>query len=195
MIGLSSRRRHGPRPGSGPGCRRIVARARAFPFVLLLVTTTPLLAQEGATDVPRVYAALEGTWEGTGTLLGQPTAFDMTWGPLVGGFVRLSFANAWVDDTGARTTVLRAEAIYLARGPRAAGVWIDSRPARIRLEAIVSDTSIVTMWTADAERGRTDYIVREPEEVLVRDFVEVDGALREFGEAVYRRADSARRIP
>ena len=57
---------------------------------------------------------------------------------------------------------------------------------------MLSDTSVVTRWTAESEQGRTEYVVRSADEVMVRDFVLVDGTERPFGEARYRRvaADS-----
>ena len=134
-----------------------------------------------------VFRVLEGGWEGSGTLLGRPGAFTMEWRAASDGFVRLTFTNAFVGEDGARTPVLRAEAVYLVHDSTARGVWIDSRPQRITLDASVSDSSVVTTWTADAERGRTEYLVVGPDEVVVRDFVEADEGLRPFGEARYRR--------
>ncbi len=148
------------------------------------------VAQEAvaATPVGPVFAALEGVWEGTGQLLDRTAEFRMEWRAGPGNFVRLSFSNAWVDEHGNKTPVLQSEAIYRANGSVAQGVWIDSRPQRIRLDAIVTDSSLVTTWTADDEQGRTEYVIRSSDEVVVRDMVEVDGELRMFGEARYRRA-------
>ena len=136
-----------------------------------------------------VFHELEGAWEGRGVLLDRPAEFRMEWRVGPGAFVRLSFASAWVDEQGNLTPVLQSEAVYLSLGPVVQGVWIDDRPQRIRLEATVSDSTLITIWTADEERGRSEYIVRSPSEVVVRDLVEVDGELRLFGEAQYRRRD------
>ena len=58
-----------------------------------------------------------------------------------------------------------------------------------------SDSTFVTDWTAEQEQGRTEYLVRSADEVVVRDFVLVDGIMRLFGEAVYRRpATGGRRL-
>jgi len=138
-------------------------------------------------DLPRVFSALEGAWDGTGTLLERAAEFRMEWSVGGGGFVHLSFANAWVGEEGSRTPVLQSEATYLVRGSTAQGVWIDTRPQRIQLAAIVTDSSVVTTWTAEAERGRTEHVVRSPDEVFVRDLVEADGEFRLFAEARYRR--------
>lgn len=121
-------------------------------------------------------------------LLGRPAVFEMRWTAGTSGFVTLSFSNAWLEEGGGTTPVLSARATYLVDGTRAAGVWIDDRPQQLRLDAVVTDSSVVTTWVADAERGRTEYIVRGPEAVVVRDVVIVEGADRLFAEATYRRA-------
>jgi hypothetical protein len=141
-----------------------------------------------APETSPVIQALQGAWEGTGTLLGRTAEFRMEWNSGAGGFVHLSFSNTWVGEDGDRTPVLRSEATYLVHGSTAEGVWIDTRPQRIRLDAVLTDSSMVTTWTADAERGRTEYVVRSANEAFVRDLVESDGAFRLFAEAQYRRA-------
>lgn len=147
-----------------------------------------LAAQQPPTALPPVFSLLEGSWEGSGVLLGRQAAFEMRWEAGTAGFVMLSFSNAWLEDGGATTPVLSARATYLVDGVSASGVWIDDRPQRLRLEAVVTDSSVVTNWVADTERGRTEYIVRGRESVVVRDVVIVEGADRLFAEATYRRA-------
>ena len=134
-----------------------------------------------------VFAALEGDWEGTGKLLGRLAAFTMRWEATGDGFVRLSFTNAWVGEDGALTPVLAAEATYRVSGALAVGVWVDSRPQRLTIEAVLTDSSVVSEWTAPAEEGRTEYLVRSPEGIHVRDFVYTDDGERLFAEATYRR--------
>lgn len=155
-------------------------------FLILPVAVGAQVSQP-ATDVASVFSALEGAWDGVGTLLGRRAEFDMEWSVGEGGFVHLSFANSWVSEDGSRTPVLRSEASYLVSGSSAQGVWIDTRPQRIQLDAVLTDTSVVTTWTAEAERGRTEYTVRSLDEVYVRDLVEADGEFRLFAEARYRR--------
>ena len=137
--------------------------------------------------LPEVFSLLEGAWDGTGVLLDRPAEFTMEWRIGPDGFARLSFSNAWVDESGNTTPILRSVAIYLVQGSIAEGVWIDDRPQRIRLDAMVSDSSLVTNWTADEERGRTEYVVHASDEIVVLDFVEVDGEERPFAEAQYRK--------
>jgi hypothetical protein len=172
-------------------CLRLPVAAAALSFLAVPVVG---VAQESEVTVglPPVFNGLEGSWEGTGVLLQRPAEFHMEWRVASGGFVRLSFTNAWVDERGNRTPVLRSEATYLVRGRAVQGVWIDSRPQRIRLDAVVTDSSLVTTWTAEVERGRTEYIVRSSSELMVRDLVEINGEFQGFGEARYTRRDPAR---
>lgn len=146
-----------------------------------------LAAQQPPAGLHPIFSTLEGSWEGSGVLLGRRAAFEMRWEAGASGFVRLSFSNAWVEEGGSLTPVLSAQATYLVRGVSASGVWIDDRPQRLRLETTVTDTTVVTDWTADSEQGRTEYIVVSPESVVVRDFVVVEGADRLFAEATYHR--------
>jgi hypothetical protein len=111
----------------------------------------------------------------------------MDWALDPRGFARLSFTNAFVDPGGATTPVLAAEATYLLRGASATGVWIDNRPQRIMLVAVLTDSTVVARWTAPTEEGRTEYIVHSPTSALVRDFVVADGVERLFAEATYAR--------
>jgi hypothetical protein len=151
---------------------------------LVLSWPAALSAQAGP---PEVLRALEGTWEGSGTLLGRTGAFTMAWSLAPRGFARLSFTNAWIDDDGATTPVLAAEATYLVRGDSATGVWVDDRPRRITLVAALTDSTVITNWSSETEAGRTEYVVRSPTAAVVRDFVIVDGVERLFAEATYRR--------
>ena len=149
---------------------------------------TAVAAQEGSTGpIPAVFMKLEGQWKGEGNLLGRPAEFVMRWETEPQGFVRLTFSNAWVGKDGSQTPVLSSEATYLPRGSSALGVWLDDRPQRLTLRAALTDSTVITNWTADAEEGRTEYVVRSPEEVVVRDIVYVDGSDRLFAEATYRR--------
>ncbi len=147
-------------------------------------------AQSGGADapVPAVFSALQGEWSGVGTLMGRPASFEMEWKTQDGGFVELHFTNAFVDASGTVTPVLEARAVYRPSGTTAIGVWIDTRAQRIQLESEISQSSVITNWTAATERGRTEYLIEEGA-VIVRDYVEADGEMRLFGEARYRRVN------
>ncbi len=135
-----------------------------------------------------VFDRLEGRWVGSGELLGRPAHFVMQWEVGAEGFVRLAFRNAWVGEDGSRTPVLSSEATYLRSGSSAIGVWLDDRPQRLTLQAALTDSTVITNWTADAEEGRTEYVVQSAEEVVVRDFVYAGESERLFAEATYRRS-------
>ena len=120
--------------------------------------------------------------------MGRPASFEMEWKILDGGFVELNFTNAFVEASGAVTPVLQARALYRPSGTTAIGVWIDTRPQRIQLESEISQSAVITTWTAATERGRTEYRI-EDGGLTVRDYVEADGEMRLFGEAHYTRVN------
>jgi len=146
------------------------------------------VAQEDHTSgAPAVFSILNGTWDGSGTLLGRPAEFQMAWELVGNGFVRLSFRNSWVTAGEEATPVLSAQAIYYFQGLSAVGVWIDDRPQRLSLEVAATDSSVIVNWTAEGEEGRTEYVIKSADDVLVRDFVYSNGTERLFGEAAYQR--------
>ena len=170
-------------------CYRAVYRVAALLALFFVVPGLAAAGQEGDFgEVPVVFQKLEGHWIGSGVLLGRPASFMMHWEIGIDRFVRLGFSNAWLDEDGIRTPVLSSEATYLPSGSTALGVWLDDRPQRLTLQATLTDSTVTTSWKADAEEGRTEYLVRSPEEVVVRDVVYVDGSERLFAEALYRRA-------
>lgn len=178
--------RTGPVPRRGHPAPVVRCASR---LVLLLGVALPGLAAQAppTAELPPVFMSLEGTWEGEGVLLGRPAVFEMAWELGPSGFVQLSFSNAWVEDGGSSVPVLSARATYLVRGASATGVWIDNRPQRLTLDAVVTDSSVVTHWSAEAEDGRTEYVARSPTSLWVRDFVMSDGEERLFAEATYER--------
>lgn len=164
-------------------------RSSWYPAAMTLMLAWPaVLAGQARARLPLAFAQLEGRWEGSGVLLSRPAAFQMRWTVADRGFVLLEFSNSWVGNDGSITPVLTSHAIYYVRDSSAVGVWLDSRPQRIELQATFTDTSVVTNWTAAAEAGRTEYIVRSRDTVIVRDFVSSNGSERLFAEATYRRA-------
>jgi len=159
-------------------------------LALHFVALGPAVAaqEDHAPQIATVFAKLEGQWIGSGELLGRPAEFLMRWEIGTEGFVRLVFSNAWVSEDGDRMPVLSSEATYFPGESSALGVWLDNRPQRLTLHAALTDSTLIAEWTADAEEGRTEYVVRSPEEVIVRDIVYVDGSERRFADATYRRA-------
>ncbi len=172
--------------------RTVISRATRLLAFLVIAHASGLGAQE---DLPPVFERLAGSWVGSGVLLERPAAFEMRWELGENGFVHLTFTNAFVGEDGARMPVLSSRATYLPRGSTAVGVWLDTRPQQLTLLATMTDSSVVTNWTAEAEEGRTEYVVRSDQEVVVRDFVLVGGVERPFASATYRRAPPPEREP
>lgn len=166
----------------------------AYRIAALLVTlaspfvSPDISAQERAPGPPApVLENLEGCWVGSGVLLSRPASFEMSW-EVETSFVHLTFRNAWTEEDGRSTPVLSARGTIRRSEPPMVGVWIDDRPERLWLEATITDSSLVTRWRGETEEGRTEYVVRSPNVVAVRDIVLVDGGERTFGEAAYQRA-------
>lgn len=137
---------------------------------------------------PPVVAALEGDWEGSGTLFGSAASFTMSWErSLNDQFLRLTFGNALVTDDG-NSPVLAAEAFYRAGADGSlTGYWFDTRGEVVTLRARVTDDRIVTDWQASSESGRTTYRVVDADTVEVVDEVRGANGLQEFGRATYAR--------
>lgn len=152
-----------------------------------LTLPSGLSGQDVVTPGAPAFAVLEGAWEGTGTLFGRPATFRMRWEAAGDGFVHLAFSNGLVAEGGEVAPVLTSRAVYRMDGASALGVWLDSRPRRIMLEAALTDSSVVTRWSGEAEQGTTEYLIRSPDRIEVRDYVVVNGSARLFGEASYRR--------
>ena len=174
------------RPASWEATMRVLAMGCACVALTLGTMTASAQSREPNAEVPAVFEALTGKWAGVGTLMGRAAGFEMEWKIRDGGFVELHFKNAFVDASGAATPVLEARAVYRPSGTTAIGVWIDTRPQRIQLEAEISPSAVITIWTAATERGRTEYRI-EDGTLTVRDYVEADGEMRLFGEARYTR--------
>ena len=157
-------------------------------FLLPLIAGPQLSAQTQPTaDLPSIFSSLEGAWEGIGVLFGRPATFELVWEIGATGFVHLSFSIASVEEGGSSIPALSARATYWVEEASVSGVWIDDRPQRLMLDAAVTDSSVVTNWSAEAEDGRTEYLLRSPTSLVVRDFVRVDGANQLFAEATYQR--------
>jgi hypothetical protein len=151
-------------------------------------STVAAAAQE--TAWPAVVTALQGEWQGEGTLFGNPATFTMEWSAALGDrFVRLRFSNALVNEGGS-SPIISAEAFYrVAADGGLEGHWFDTRGYVLTLSARVTDDRIVTDWAAaGVESGRTTYRMIDADTVEVIDEVSREGELQEFGRATYRRA-------
>lgn len=172
------------------GARVGVARAAVLmAFVTALAGAQSIAAQS---DLDRVLATLEGSWEGEGELLDRPATFAMTWErALDGRFLRLEFRNAFADVDPIQP-VLESHAYYLLGGPALTGQWMDSRGVILTLKAEVVGSTLVTYWTGE-ESGRTEYRVIGEDALEVTDYVQAEGGYYPFAQARYRRV--SRRSP
>jgi hypothetical protein len=144
-----------------------------------------------ATSLPAFLSRLDGQWQGSGTILGQPARIEMRWAvALDDAFHHLT----WVSRIGAGATPRRFEGqAFYGRTPAGAGraVWVDSsgltRPITATLSA--DGAALVAAWgTADTELGETTYRLESPESLLVVDRVRgKDGTWREFGRSTLSR--------
>ncbi len=166
--------------------------AGLIPWAVMSGPVAASAQEAGGAAMPEVVGALVGDWTGEGELLGRPGAFEMSWGVLERGFATLHFRNAFVGDDGERQPVLEARAHYRFVDGTGTGAWIDDRPQQILIRAVVTDSSLVSEWSAESERGRTEYVVRSPDQVVVRDWVGTPEGERLFGEATYRRVRQGR---
>ena len=152
-------------------------------FVTMLGAAPPVVAQS---DLDRVLATLEGSWEGEGELLDRPATFAMTWERVLDGrFLRLEFRNAFTDVDPIQP-VLESHAYYLLDGPALTGQWMDSRGVILALKAEVVGSTLVTYWSGE-ESGRTEYRVLGEDALEVIDYVQAEGGYYPFAQARYRR--------
>ncbi len=139
-----------------------------------------------AQAAPQVFAALEGRWEGEGTLFGGPAHFVMEW-ELVHGVAILTFANSVRDPAGGATPVLGAVAIYRTTTATPRATWEDTRGVQVSITWTATDTTLVSTWTAPTESGRTTYTLEADGSVTVVDEVMQPDGLVLFGQASYQR--------
>jgi len=159
---------------------------RPLLLTMAVLAGAPNASPAFAQTAPRVFAALEGTWEGEGTLFGGPARFEMRW-ERVHGVAVLTFANSVVDPTGKLTPVLGAVAIYRTTTATPRATWEDTRGVQISIAWTGTDSTLVSSWTAPTESGRTTYTVNPDGTVEVVDEVMQPGGLVLFGQGTYRR--------
>ena len=158
----------------------------------LLLVTVGARAAPGQSAPPaptRVLAELEGHWEGTGVILGQPSRVQMDWArTLADRFARLTF----VSHIGAEPKTQRFEghAYYQAAGPdHYRATWFDSSGLVRPIRATSTSGTLVAAWgTPDTEEGETTYRLTLPDRLDVVDRVKgKDGTWREFGRSTLSR--------
>jgi hypothetical protein len=143
----------------------------------------PLTAQDA------LVAKLVGRWDGTGTILGQPSRVQMEWTPVLGGrFVKLTFES----HIGAPPKARRFEghAYYRTAGEgKLVATWFDSSGQVRPIDAVRAADAIVSTWgTPETEVGETTYrLVADDRMELVDRVRGKDGSWREFGRSQLTR--------
>lgn len=166
-------------------------------FALLVLTLWTLAAPLAAQPTPPppapdpIHDLFAGRWEGTGTILGQPSRVELTVErALDGRFTRL----LWLSHIGPppKTQRFEGHAYYSRLSPAGqyTATWFDStgavRPVRGGPDG---DAAVVAHWgTAETEQGETTYRRLSPDQIEVLDRVlGKNGSWREFGRSTLRR--------
>ena len=154
--------------------------------MLVTYVFAALLLQTGADPL---LSRLSGQWTGTGTVLKQTSAIQMSWSWELGGqFLRLTFRNEM--GTAPKVSVFEGHAYYRALGEgRYRGMWFDNSGTLRPIEARRAGEALVANWgTPDTEEGETTYRLVSDSELEVVDRVKSkDGTWREFGRSRLRR--------
>ncbi len=156
-----------------------------------LVLFMVVLAAASAAEHPaaKTFAALAGSWQGSGETNGMASSQQMTWEVVLGGqFHRLTLANRMTDADG-KEWHFKAQAFYrIQYDGSIAGTWFDSRGLTFPLSGSVDEAGTMTiLWgTAETEQGRSSYLLgaeglEVTDEVLTR-----EGEWRVFGRSSLR---------
>lgn len=162
--------------------------ARALLLALALAMPVPAVHAQPAPAMG-VLAELEGRWEGTGTILGQPSRVQMEWTPALDArFVRLTFVSHIGPEPKARR--FEGHAYYQPAGEgRYRATWFDSSGLVRPIAATSTSGTLVAAWgTAETEVGETTYRLTSADWMEVVDRVKSkDGTWREFGRSTLSR--------
>jgi len=136
-----------------------------------------------------IMDGLIGSWEGTGTLMGSETTFNMQWEwVLTNKFIKLTFEHKRKNSDG-REFVFMANAYYHpAETMSFEGTWFDSRGMTLPLKSNVEHNQLITLWwSPETEQGKTIYRLLDNDTVEVEDYVLSNNEMRLFGTASYKR--------
>ncbi|WP_146910444.1 hypothetical protein [Arenimonas daejeonensis] len=147
--------------------------------------------QAVAADAPpaTAWAALAGTWRGSGEVRGMAAEVTLEFRESLGGRGRhLRFENLMRGEDS-QAWPFRAEALYLCDPAGACrGHWYDSRGMVLPLAATATPDRVVVDWgDADTERGRTTYALTGNQLRITDEVLGKDGVWKVFGRTVARR--------
>ena len=159
---------------------------------LLVLSWLALVPPAAAQPPPAplgLLVELEGRWEGTGVILGQPSRVQMEWArTLDARFVRLTFVSHIGPEPNARR--FEGHAYYQPSGKgRHRATWFDSSGLVRPIDATEQGSALVAVWgTPETEVGETTYRLVSPIRLDVVDRVQAkDGSWREFGRSTLAR--------
>ena len=129
----------------------------------------------------------EGSWEGSGTLMGSETDFKMNWDKILDGqFIRLTFTSKRTANE--EEILFHASATYRPNDENWQGTWFDSRGISFDVTGTVEEYALSVEWgSPDIEQGCTVYEMTGENEMTVTDYVNQNGTYSKFGEAVYQK--------
>jgi hypothetical protein len=141
------------------------------------------LAFPAAAAAPAAATGLEwlhGSWHGQGRRSGESLAATLDVQPALGGaFIELRY----------RSGDFEGRALYRRDGERWRAHWFDNRGLSFPIDARVSGRSMTSDWgSAESERGRTVYSLRDDGRLEVADSVRLgDGSYRTFATHLLER--------
>lgn len=154
----------------------------------LLTSILIILVGSFSLHAQTIFHELQGNWEGEGKLFGQEAKFEMGWSfELSGQFAMLTFRN----EFGAGKMSMNAIGYYAMKDPELGeGSWMDSRGMLLPLSYQIQDNVLTVYWgEASKEMGKTQYTL-DGDKVMVKDFVQKNESMSQFGEATYTRVSN-----
>lgn len=152
--------------------------------LLVLLLTCPWPAEADDARTRGFFARLAGAWQGTGEVLGMPSAQEARWEPaLDAAFFRFVFNNRTTAADG-KESRFHAEAFYrVAADGTVTGTWLDSRGTTLPLAGGLDEAGalVILSGSPETERGRSTYRLEDDALEIVDEVVAEDGSWRVFG--------------
>jgi len=161
-----------------------------FRYVLLsIVVVCSFITDVAMAQETELFNKFIGEWHGKGELFGNEAEFTMKWEwVLEKKFVHLIFQNKMRSSNGA-DRILKAQAFYQITDTEGIqGTWFDSRGIVLPLKANIEGFTMTTLWgSLQTEQGQTVYLLKDDDNIEVKDLVYTKGNLQQFGHALYHR--------